>query len=93
MRPRSFWFLRQMIFSPWPVGSHPSRKPAARRMALLSWSRVALSPQITWPPRRHCSGVTSILRIFQTKVSYWPKPIGSPWRAIVARRMIALSSA
>ena len=31
-------------------------------MALLSCSRVALRPQITWPPRRHCSGVTSILR-------------------------------
>ena len=29
-------------------------------MATLSWSRVALRPQITWPPRSICSGATSV---------------------------------
>ena len=62
-------------------------------MALLSWSRVAFMPQISWPERSACAGVTSPLRILATLRSYSPKPIGSPCRAMVASRMMALSAA
>ena len=31
-------------------------------MAMLSWTRVALRPQITWPPRSICSGITPSAR-------------------------------
>jgi hypothetical protein len=39
---------------------------------MLSWMRVALRPQITWPPRSICSAPTSSRRIFQMNSSCSP---------------------